>query len=119
MEASNPGAAGDNDDGGLVGRERTRWMMSKGILEVGMVGKDDSQKMFWRSASRSAPRSAAHNPDGEEKDFVDPDGSVGNINGESRRYPPSPLTPRSQQNCKAQSFLPPLQPLSIDRRSLD
>ncbi|KAI9082040.1 hypothetical protein K1719_035965 [Acacia pycnantha] len=60
--------------------------------------------MFWRSASWSAPRSAAHNPDGEEKDFVDLDGSVGNINGESRRYPPDPLTPRSQQNCKARSF---------------
>ncbi|KAI9128439.1 hypothetical protein K1719_001432 [Acacia pycnantha] len=84
-----------------------------------MVGKDDSRKMFWRSASWSASRSAAHNPDGEEKDFVDPDGSVGNINGESRRYPPDPLTPRSQQNCKARSFLPPLQPLSIARRSLD
>ncbi|XP_054786648.1 protein-tyrosine-phosphatase MKP1 [Prosopis cineraria] len=84
-----------------------------------MVGKDDARKMFWRSASWSASRSAGHNPIGDNKDFVDPDGSVGNINGETRRYPPAPLTPRSQQNCKARSFLPPLQPLSIARRSLD
>lgn len=32
---------------------------------------------------------------------------------------PIPLTPRSQQSCKARSSLPPLQPLSITRRCLE
>ncbi|XP_062092738.1 protein-tyrosine-phosphatase MKP1 [Humulus lupulus] len=98
-----------------------------------MVGKDDasgaswgpsqppsgSRKMFWRSASWSASRSSLHNPENEEKDVADPsNGSIGNGHGQNRRFP-APLTPRSQQNCKARSCLPPLQPLSIARRSLD
>ncbi|KAJ7975868.1 protein-tyrosine-phosphatase MKP1-like [Quillaja saponaria] len=96
-----------------------------------MVGNDDapanaraptqlsgSRKMFWRSASWSSSRSSLHNPDGEEKDFADPDGNIGKSNGQNRRFPPAPLTPRSQQN-KTRSCLPPLQPLSIARRSLD
>ncbi|PON91471.1 Dual specificity phosphatase [Trema orientale] len=98
-----------------------------------MVGKEDasggswgpcqpsggSRKMFWRSASWSASRSSLHNPENEEKDSADPsNGSIGNGNGQNRRFP-APLTPRSQQNCKARSCLPPLQPLSIARRSLD
>ncbi|KAI4348108.1 hypothetical protein L6164_008869 [Bauhinia variegata] len=93
-----------------------------------MVGKEDARapcqlsgnrKMFWRSASWSSSRSASHNPDGEEKEFADPDGNIGNTNGQTRRYPPTPLTPRSQHSSKARSCLPPLQPLSIARRSLD
>ncbi|KAI4351109.1 hypothetical protein L6164_005494 [Bauhinia variegata] len=93
-----------------------------------MVGEDDARapcqlsgnrKVFWRSASWSSSRSAAHNPNGEEKDFTDPDGNISNTNEQTRRYPPAPLTPRSQHNCKARSSLPPLQPLSIARRSLD
>ncbi|KAF4357952.1 hypothetical protein F8388_026930 [Cannabis sativa] len=98
-----------------------------------MVGKEDasgaswgpsqppsgSRKMFWRSASWSASRSSLHNPENEEKDVADPsNGSLGNGHGQNRRFP-APLTPRSQQNCKARSCLPPLQPLSIARRSLD
>ncbi|KAL5801561.1 hypothetical protein ACOSQ3_033193 [Xanthoceras sorbifolium] len=75
-----------------------------------------SRKMFWRSASWSSSRT---NPETEERDFVDPNGSNnGNNNGHIRRFP-VPLTPRSQQNSKARSCLPPLQPLSIARRSLD
>lgn len=35
------------------------------------------------------------------------------------RETPIPLTPRSQQSCKARSSLPPLQPLSITRRCLE
>lgn len=104
---------------------------------MGMVGKEDapsggsrapcqpsassasSRKMFWRSVSWSASRSSLHNPENEEKDLADPNnGGIGNGNGQNRRFP-APLTPRSQQNCKARSCLPPLQPLSIARRSLD
>lgn len=93
-----------------------------------MVGKEDarapcqlsgSPKMFWRSASWSSSRSSALSREGDEKDFADPDGNIGNFNGQNRRFPPVPLTPRSHQNCKARSCLPPLQPLSIARRSLD
>ncbi|KNA04167.1 hypothetical protein SOVF_202180 [Spinacia oleracea] len=96
-----------------------------------MVGKEDetsswgqyqvcnnAQKKFWRSASWSASRTAAHNPDSDDIDSVDPNGNSG-INGIQARRFPAPLTPRSQQNCKARSCLPPLQPLSIARRSLD
>lgn len=75
-----------------------------------------SRKMFWRSASWSASRTAAQGPECEGKDIADPNG--GNER-QSRRFPPPPLTPRSQQNCKARSCLPPLQPLSIARRSLE
>ncbi|KAL2329630.1 hypothetical protein Fmac_017211 [Flemingia macrophylla] len=91
-----------------------------------MVGNDDachlssssSRKMFWRSASWSSSRTAAGSASsGEEgKGFGD---SGGDSHGQNRRFPPPPLTPRSQQNCKARSCLPPLQPLSIARRSLD
>ncbi|XP_061374389.1 protein-tyrosine-phosphatase MKP1 isoform X2 [Gastrolobium bilobum] len=88
-----------------------------------MVGNDDARaKMFWRSASWSSSRSAAaannnSNTSGEaEKDYA---ADRDSINGQNRRFPPPPLTPRSQQNCKARSCLPPLQPLSIARRSLD
>ncbi|KDP37397.1 hypothetical protein JCGZ_08408 [Jatropha curcas] len=80
-----------------------------------------NRKMFWRSASWSSSRTALQNPEAEEKDCViDPNSNdIGNgHNGQNRRYP-APLTPRSQQNCKARSCLPPLQPLAISRRSLD
>ncbi|RZB54135.1 protein-tyrosine-phosphatase MKP1-like isoform X1 [Glycine soja] len=91
-----------------------------------MVGNDDaghlsaSRKMFWRSASWSSSRTAAGNASsGEtEKGFAD-SGAADGTHGQNRRFGPPPLTPRSQQNCKARSCLPPLQPLSIARRSLD
>lgn len=91
-----------------------------------MVGNDDARapchlssnrKMFWRSASWSSARSAAANPSGDqEANFSDPNSGT---EGTNRRFPPPPLTPRSQQNSKARSCLPPLQPLSIARRSLE
>ncbi|KAE8664437.1 Protein-tyrosine-phosphatase MKP1 [Hibiscus syriacus] len=100
-----------------------------------MVGKEDvpasprapscqvssSRKMFWRSASWSASQTSGQIPLTEDKDLGEgPKGNDGsNNNGQTRRFPPPPLTPRSQQNCKARSCLPPLQPLSIARRSLD
>ncbi|XP_021295593.1 protein-tyrosine-phosphatase MKP1 [Herrania umbratica] len=99
-----------------------------------MVGKEDapvnprapscqlsgSRKMFWRSASWSSSRTSGQIPETEDKDLgADPNGNDGTNNGPTRRFPPPPLTPRSQQNCKARSCLPPLQPLSIARRSLD
>ncbi|XP_022765224.1 protein-tyrosine-phosphatase MKP1-like isoform X1 [Durio zibethinus] len=99
-----------------------------------MVGKEDvpvnprapscllsgSRKMFWRSASWSSSRTSGQIPEIEDKDLgADPNGNDGSSNGQTRRFPPPPLTPRSQQNCKARSCLPPLQPLSIARRSLD
>ncbi|KAJ6311662.1 hypothetical protein OIU77_013422 [Salix suchowensis] len=81
-----------------------------------------SRKVFWRSVSWSSTRTALQNSGTEEKDrVIDPNGNpVDNNsgNGQNRRYP-VPLTPRSQQNSKARSCLPPLQPLSIARRSLD
>jgi hypothetical protein len=98
---------------------------------VGMVGKEDAssstrapcqlsgnRRMFLRSASWSSSRVASQNPDAEEKECGDPNGTGGKSNGQSRRFP-APLTPRSQQNCKARSCLPQLQPLAIARRSLD
>uniref|UniRef100_A0A2N9HKF5 Protein-tyrosine-phosphatase n=1 Tax=Fagus sylvatica TaxID=28930 RepID=A0A2N9HKF5_FAGSY len=96
-----------------------------------MVGKEDAtsnsraplqfsgnRRMFLRSASWSSSRVASQNPGSEEKECGDSNGNVGNNNGQNRRFP-APLTPRSQQNCKARSCLPPLQPLAIARRSLD
>ena len=95
---------------------------------MGMVGKEDgsrvpyqvagNRKTFWRSASWSSSRTGLRNPESEEKDCSDPNGGIGNNSGQNRRFP-APLTPRSQQNCKARACLPPLQPLSIARRSLD
>ena len=98
---------------------------------AGMVGSEEdsatagdavqlsggNRKLFWRSASWSASRSSLHHPD-VNKDGGDPSGHLGDSNGTSRIFH-SPLTPRSQQHCKARSCLPPLQPLSIARRSLD
>ncbi|GLT50892.1 hypothetical protein SLA2020_243470 [Shorea laevis] len=97
-----------------------------------MVGKEDassnpwvagqisgSRKMFWRSASWSSSRTASQAPEIEKGNLADSHGNNGNSEGHNRRYPPVPLTPRSQQNCKARSCLPPLQPLSIARRSFD
>lgn len=75
------------------------------------------RKLFWRSASWSASRSSLHHPE-VNKEGGEPNGSLGDSNGPSRIFP-APLTPRSQQHCKARSCLPPLQPLSIARRSLD
>lgn len=96
-----------------------------------MVGKEDESgswgqyqvcnnapKKFWRSASWSSSRTATHNPDNDDKDNVDINGSSAYNGIQARRFP-APLTPRSQQNCKARSSLPPLQPLAIARRSLD
>lgn len=90
-----------------------------------MVGKEESpvnplapchmptaRKTFWRSASWSSSRTAQQNPGEEANNCSDSNGN----GGQSRRYP-APLTPRSQH--KARSCLPPLQPLSITRRSLD
>nr|XP_029120250.1 protein-tyrosine-phosphatase MKP1 isoform X1 [Elaeis guineensis]XP_029120251.1 protein-tyrosine-phosphatase MKP1 isoform X1 [Elaeis guineensis] len=85
-----------------------------------MGGKEDeasgpqsgSRKTFWRSASWSSSRTSV--PDSsscstEEKNST---------NGQFRRCPAPPLTPRSQSG-KVRSCLPPLQPLSIARRSFD
>ncbi|KAF5467234.1 hypothetical protein F2P56_017081 [Juglans regia] len=96
-----------------------------------MVGKEDASsnsrapcqvsgnhRMFLRSASWSSSRVASQNPDSGERECGDPNGNVGSNNGQNRRFP-APLTPRSQQNFKARSCLPPLQPLAIARRSLD
>ncbi|CAN1148608.1 Protein-tyrosine-phosphatase MKP1 [Linum perenne] len=77
------------------------------------------RKMFWRSASWSSSRTALQNP-ATEDGVMDPNGNnvgSGDI-GQNRRYP-APLTPRSQQSSKVRACLPPLQPLSIARRSLD
>ncbi|CAN0837058.1 Protein-tyrosine-phosphatase MKP1 [Linum grandiflorum] len=77
------------------------------------------RKMFWRSASWSSSRTALQNPASEDA-VMDPNGNdIGSGHlGQNRLYP-APLTPRSQQSSKARACLPPLQPLSIARRSLD
>ncbi|XP_038980139.1 protein-tyrosine-phosphatase MKP1 [Phoenix dactylifera] len=72
-----------------------------------------SRKTFWRSASWSSSRISA--PDDSSCCSTEEKNST---NGQFRRYPAPPLTPRSQSG-KARSCLPPLQPLSIVRRSLD
>ncbi|PKA46263.1 Protein-tyrosine-phosphatase MKP1 [Apostasia shenzhenica] len=71
------------------------------------------RKNFWRSASWSASRTAS-SPELERGDAPEKASS----NGQFGPFPPPPLTPRSHNN-KARSCLPPLQPLSIARRSLD
>ncbi|CAN8254526.1 unnamed protein product [Cochlearia groenlandica] len=87
-----------------------------------MVGREDdeappgSKRTFWRSASWSASRSASQAPESEEQHLNIPCASS---SGLSRRCPAPPLTPRSHHNSKARACLPPLQPLSISRRSLD
>ncbi|KAG9145337.1 hypothetical protein Leryth_008264 [Lithospermum erythrorhizon] len=71
------------------------------------------RRTYWRSASWSASRSMLPplNPDSEK------DGSDFNGNGDGPGWKGTgPLTPRSR---KGRSCLPPLQPLSIARRSLD
>lgn len=72
-----------------------------------------NRRMFWRSASWSASRTGTAQP---SSDCAEQEKNNG---GQLRRYPPLPLTPRSQQNSKIRACLPPLQPLSIARRSLD
>lgn len=72
------------------------------------------RKTFWRSASWSSSRTASVPDDVTRGDASENSSS----NGQFRRFPPPPLTPRSH-NSKARSCLPPLQPLSIARRSLD
>ncbi|KAJ0245775.1 Dual specificity phosphatase [Hirschfeldia incana] len=90
-----------------------------------MVGREDapgneeppppppgSKRMFWRSASWSASRTASSQPpEDHQQHLTIPSGQ------QSRSRAP-PLTPRSHHN-KARACLPPLQPLSISRRSLD
>lgn len=75
------------------------------------------RRMYWRSASWSSSRTSLPplNPD-SEKDHSNLNGSN---NGAPGRKSAGPLTPRSQHSFKARSCLPPLQPLSIARRSLD
>ncbi|MBA0813749.1 hypothetical protein Gohar_027573, partial [Gossypium harknessii] len=76
--------------------------------------------MFWRSASWSSSRTSLQIPETDKDIGADPKVNNGTNDGQARRYPPPPpLTPRSQQNSKARLCLPPLQPLSIARRSLD
>ncbi|XWS66056.1 hypothetical protein CRYUN_Cryun05aG0167900 [Craigia yunnanensis] len=79
-----------------------------------------SRKMFFRSASWSSSRTSDQIAQTEDKDLgADRNGNNGPNNGQTRQIPHPPLTPRSQQNFKARSCLPPLQPLSIARKSLD
>ncbi|KAF3779546.1 Protein-tyrosine-phosphatase [Nymphaea thermarum] len=78
------------------------------------------RKTFWRSVSWSSrsPSSSSATGGGEGL----PSNSA--FAGEMGKSPfssglPAPLTPRSQHSSKARSALPPLQPLSISRRSVD
>uniref|UniRef100_A0A7N0V3N7 Uncharacterized protein n=1 Tax=Kalanchoe fedtschenkoi TaxID=63787 RepID=A0A7N0V3N7_KALFE len=71
-----------------------------------------NRKLFWRSASWSSSRTGLQRH--EEEGLVDPNGA----SGQHRRFP-VPLTPRAHTSSKSRACLPPLQPLSIARRSLD
>ncbi|CAI9092476.1 OLC1v1027724C1 [Oldenlandia corymbosa var. corymbosa] len=77
------------------------------------------RKLFWRSASWSSSRTSLPplNPHGE-KEGLDPSENSNSKGGQGRKIS-GPLTPRSQNSFKNRSCLPPLQPLSIARRSLD
>lgn len=77
-----------------------------------------SKRMFWRSASWSASRTASSQaPDTEDQHHLTiPSGQ--SLRGSRCPAAAPPLTPRSHHN-KARACLPPLQPLSISRRSLD
>ncbi|XP_043720442.1 protein-tyrosine-phosphatase MKP1-like [Telopea speciosissima] len=93
---------------------------SRGQCQISGVG-GAGRKAFWRSASwSSSTLSQESAPFDHVKDFADRHNSNAENNGggQFRRFP-VPLTPRSQQNCKARACLPPLQPLSIARRNLD
>lgn len=101
------------DRGGMVGEDADGDGDNKGKCQIPNV-----RKTFWRSvswsSSRSAPTSpAACNHANVQSSFRLP-AEVPNI---TNRGPP--LTPRSQQLSKVRAALPPLQPLSIARRSLD
>lgn len=80
-----------------------------------------ARKSYWRSASWSSSRPASDNPSDKLRECVDLNGNISNNNGPSRQTRKFliPLTPRPQNNSKARTCLPPLQPLSIARRSLD
>uniref|UniRef100_A0A1D1Y621 Dual specificity protein phosphatase 1B n=1 Tax=Anthurium amnicola TaxID=1678845 RepID=A0A1D1Y621_9ARAE len=71
------------------------------------------RKTYSRSVSWSAPRSSAPEEHGRER-AGDTSGE-NTSHGQSRRFP-VPLTPRSHQNSKGRSCLPPLH---IARRSVD
>ncbi|CAN6447729.1 unnamed protein product [Victoria cruziana] len=78
------------------------------------------RKTFWRSASWSS-RSPSSNPATGSDEGLSSNSA---FSGEMTKSPfsiglPPPLTPRSQHASKTRSALPPLQPLSISRRSVD
>lgn len=99
--------------GGMVGEDADGDGDNKGERQIPNV-----RKTFWRSvswsSSRSAPASPATCNHADVKSSFRLPAEVPNI---TNRGPP--LTPRSQQLNKVRSALPPLQPLSIARRSLD
>lgn len=85
-----------------------------------MVGEEDAsastpRRTIWRSSSWSSP---CDNLGDERNGRVDSGGNIGDNNGHSQRFPVA-LTPRTHHNFKTRACLPPLQPLSIARRSLD
>ncbi|KAJ4971685.1 hypothetical protein NE237_004784 [Protea cynaroides] len=95
---------------------------SRGECQISGTVGGGGRKSFWRSASWSSRTlSQSPAPFDHVKVFADSHSSNAENNnggGQFRRFP-VPLTPRSQQNCKGRACLPPLQPLSIARRSLD
>ncbi|CAI9773979.1 unnamed protein product [Fraxinus pennsylvanica] len=123
----------------LVERKIEELIRTVGIFvdNLGMLGKEEStgggaddsessqgpcqvsggRKLYWRSASWSSSRTSLPplNPDTDNKDGLNLDGSNNGNSGMGQRMPP-PLTPRTQHSFKARSCLPPL---AIARRSLD
>ncbi|XAR66319.1 Protein-tyrosine-phosphatase [Bertholletia excelsa] len=76
----------------------------------------EPRRTFWRSQSWSSSRTMLPPLNGDgDSEVIDPNGSNGGLG----RRMPAQLGSRSQQNCKARSCLPPLQPLAIARRSLE
>lgn len=75
-------------------------------------------KTFCKSASWST-RLVSQRDDPINFERLEPPPHSAERNDNILRETPIPLTPRSQQSCKARSSLPPLQPLSITRRCLE
>ncbi|XP_068668835.1 protein-tyrosine-phosphatase MKP1-like [Aristolochia californica] len=80
----------------------------------GLCPLPSGRKTFWRSNTWSS-----RSPSSESrKDFCDSTDPNSTQFRQDRHFP-VPLTPRSHQNSKGRSCLPPLQPLCITRRNLD
>ncbi|BBN02983.1 hypothetical protein MPTK1_2g19810 [Marchantia polymorpha subsp. ruderalis] len=108
------GNAGESTEFGNVDTSRLS-VMSSEDTEVGEEGRFcDTSNKVWKPTvwnSHSAPPSPVGRSPRPPQPFVNDIEKGGPL--------PFPLTPRPQQSCKARPSLPPLQPLSITRRTYE